>query len=145
MPAHWGSSKRFLLLVAGLLAGTLAAGCSCGKGSISGEVKYNGGPLPSGTITFLGQGGHKQVAAADIRDGQFTIPDMEAGPAKVTVVTLPPSRGGKPPTGKALAAPVQVPAGRYVPIPYRYANPEQSGLSYDVAPGEQTKVFELTR
>jgi hypothetical protein len=145
MPTLRGKIKRLLFLAAALLAGTVIAGCGGGHASVSGEVRYNGRPLPSGTITFLGQSGHKRVAAADISDGKYTIPDLEAGPAKVTVVTLPPSRGGKPPTGKAIEAPVQVPAGKYVAIPYRYANPDHSGLGHDVTSGTQTKDFDLTR
>ena len=52
---------------------------------------------------------HRAPAAVPIGE---TIPDLEVGPAKVTVVTLPPSRGGKPPTGRAIEVPVQVQAGK---------------------------------
>jgi ABC-type glycerol-3-phosphate transport system substrate-binding protein len=145
MPSLSVANKRLLVVAAALLAVAALAGCGGGHASISGEVTYNGRPLPSGTITFLGQAGHKRVAAADIHDGKFEIPDLEAGPVKVTVVTLPPDHGGRPPTGQAIAAPAEMPAGKYVPIPYRYASPDFSGLGYDVTPGPQTKVFELTR
>ncbi len=127
-----------------------AAGCGPAKAKISGVVKYNGEPLPSGTITFLSDAGNKQVKGADIVDGKYTIPDFYAGPAKVTVTTQkPPGRGGTPPPGVAVieppaGSPAPAPPGKYVPIPRKYANPENSGLTYDIKAGEQTKDFDLT-
>jgi hypothetical protein len=141
--------KRLLPLLAVCMAVT-ASGCGARRATVSGEVKYNGAPLPSGTITFISQAGQKQVAASEIVDGKYTIKGIEPGLAKVTVITLPPSRGGLPPGG---GKPVEAPStfsssqqqGKYVPIPRRYGDAEQSGLSYEIKPGSQTKDFELSR
>jgi hypothetical protein len=140
--------KRLLPLLVVCLA-VAASGCGARRATVSGEVKYNGSPLPSGTITFISQASQNQVAAAEIVDGKYTIKGIEPGPAKVTVVTLPPSKGGLPPRG---GKPVEAPStfssshqGKYVPIPRRYGGAEQSGLSYEVKPGSQTKDFDLPR
>lgn len=137
-------SRLLLGLVA--TAGLLGIGCGSRPGTISGEVKYNGQPIPSGTITFLSQAGKHQVAAANIVAGKYTVKGLEPGPAKVTVVTLPPARGGLPPTGRPIDAPSPTTLpGRYMPINKKYANPDQSGLTHDVRPGAQEKNFDLAR
>jgi len=135
----------------GLLVVSTVAGCDAGRGNVSGEVKYNGQPLPSGQITFLSQAGDKKVVTAQIEDGKYTVNDLPAGPAVITVRTTPPPRpaadpGGraiKPPEGSQEVAPTA--AGKYVPIPARYGNPDQSGLNYTVTGGNQTHTVELTR
>ena len=141
--------KRHLPLLA-VCAAVLASGCGGRRGTVSGEVRYNGKPLPSGTITFLAHSGETKVVTAEIVDGRYVAQNVGVGPAKVAVATVPPAKGGLPPRG---GKPVEVttssapssPPGKYVPIPHRYANPEQSGLTLDVQPGSQTKDFELTR
>ena len=141
-------AKRLLPLLAVCLA-VSASGCGSRRASVSGEVKYNGTPLPSGTISFLSQAGEKRVVAAQIVDGKYTAQGVEPGPAKVTVVTVPPSKGGLPPGGgKPVEAPSTFsssPQGKYVPIPQRYGSSELSGLSYEVKSGSQTKDFDLSR
>jgi hypothetical protein len=133
---------RILFLLV-LMAGI--AGCGKSDSSVTGEVKYKGHPLPSGTITFLSQSDHKQVASADIVDGHYTIPSIEPGPVKVTVVTVPPSKGGQPPHGKAIETPgASESAKQFERIPAKFANQDQSGLTYEVISGPQTKDFELT-
>jgi hypothetical protein len=134
-----------ILVGLALLASLAAAGCgSSRKSSISGEVKYNGQPLPSGTVTFLGQDGEKKVAGADIVDGKYKIASFPRGVVKVTVVTLPPSQGGSPPNGQAIPTPGGARVGAYMAIPKRYAVPEQSPLSYTVSSGDQTYNIDLT-
>jgi hypothetical protein len=135
-----------LCLAVASLAMAAASGCGPSKASVTGTVTYSGQPLPSGTITFASEAGAKPVKASPITDGKYTITDFIAGPAKVTVLTTPPpSGGGKPPPGApAIAVPTTAAPGKYVPIPAKYNNPQQSGLSYDVKGGEQTKNFDLT-
>jgi hypothetical protein len=127
-----------------LAAAFSALGCGGGNGHVSGEVKYNGQPLAAGTITFLFQDGEKQVMRADVIDGKYTLPPTQTGNAKVTVTaTAPNTSHGALPTG-APAPAVSVSPEKYVPIPAKYANPDSSGLTYDVKSGTQTKSFELT-
>ena len=142
-----------LLAVVASLAAAALSGCGPSKASITGTVKFNGQPLPSGTITFTSDAGNT-VKGSVITDGKYTITDFQTGPAKVSVVTTPSSRGvGTAPPGTAAmpapgaaAAPGVVTApGKYVPIPPRYSSPEESKLTYDVKGGENTKDFDLTR
>ena len=86
------------------------------------------------------------MKGAPITDGKYTITDFIAGPAKVTVLTTPPpSGGGRAPAGApVIQAPTTAAPGKYVPIPAKYNNAQQSGLSIDVKGGENTKDFPLT-
>jgi hypothetical protein len=127
-----------------MLAVIAASGCGRGMGSISGEVKYNGRLLPIGDIAFLSQEGDQQVRHADIIDGKYSIPGIQAGMAKVVVTTWQPDRK-KSHFGPAGAAPETPPppVPQYIPIPKRYGNPDESGLTYEVQSGAQTKDFDL--
>jgi hypothetical protein len=130
------------LLVLAALAAFAAAGCGRGKGSITGEVKYQGRLLPIGDIAFMSQEGDQQVRHADIIDGKYSIPGIEAGRAKVVVTTWQPQPPKKSGFGTAPAPPpATVP--KYIPIPKRYGDPEQSGLTYEIKVGAQTKDFDL--
>jgi hypothetical protein len=138
-----------------------AAGCG-GKGNVSGTVRYNGEPLPSGEIAFIGQSGDKQVKKGLIRDGAYRIDAIPCGPVKITVTTsrptgsstgAAPTRGVKPGELPPVMQGMQVklpepgqtpePPAKYVPIPERYADPERSGLEYTVTRGSNTKDVDL--
>jgi len=126
-------------------------GCAGGgKGDVSGQVKFNGQPLPAGAISFISQVGDKQVVNATIQDGKYTVKDIAAGPVLITVATYPPSPppqlapGVKPiegPKGETSAA---SPPGKYVKIPQKYSLADQSGLTYTVTKGSQEHNIELT-
>jgi hypothetical protein len=123
-----------------------AVGCGGGQGTVSGRVRFRGEPLPSGRVTFVCEGGDKPVLTADVRDGAYTIPGAPVGPAKVAVATYPVRTTPVPnmppdvlPPGGGPAAP----AGKYVALPARYGDPEQSGLSYTVRKGHQTHDIDL--
>jgi hypothetical protein len=124
------------------------AGCG-GQGTISGRVTLNDQPLPLGTITFHSQDGRHDVFNAPVRDGAYSIDGVPTGDAWVTVVAPPPAAGGRerPREGGADAAALPRSARRGQaspgPVPPRYGNPEQSGLSLRVAPGSQQYNVDL--
>ena len=128
-----------VLLVAAMLAGftTLGCGSGSGKASITGVVKCNGEPLPSGVITFVTP---QQSEHSNIVDGKYSIPSIEAGKIKVTVATFNFSTAGASPSGAAAQAPV----GKYVPINQKYNNVDSSGLDFEAKSGAQTKNFEVS-
>ncbi len=134
-----GRSVGCCCLVVAALATFMTSGCGGGsKGNVTGTVKFDGQPLPTGTITFQTQ---HDVIHADIKDGKYTIPNVEVGPVKVAVEThqtgvMGPSLSGAPVAPKA-------DAGKFVPIPAKYANVESSTLTYEVKAGENTKDFDL--
>jgi hypothetical protein len=134
---------------AGLFLLLLSVGCT-GKGSISGRVTLDGKPLPLGTITFHSEEGRHDVFNASIRDGSYAIDGVQAGKARVTIVSVDPARVGAAAasTGQAggsdvkpRAAPAATPG--FVAVPERYANPEQSGLTWQVLVGAQVYDVDL--
>ena len=132
---------RFLLLLAAL-AVLAASGCGRGKGNISGEVKYKGELLPIGDIAFLSQEDKQEVRHADILDGKYSIPSIEVGQAKVVVTTWQPELRRRPGIIGPADAP-SPPVPKAILIPKRYGNADESGLTYEVKRGPQTKDFDL--
>jgi len=142
------SSLSFLAVSTTLLA---VLGCGrAGPGNVSGEVKYNGQPLPEGNIAFISTVGEKEAVRGKITDGHYTVTNVPAGPVDITVQTIPPSTATLPPGVKPITPPEgeTQPAshpGKYVRIPQKYSIPDQSGLKYTVARGDQTHNIELAR
>jgi hypothetical protein len=134
----------------------LLAGCGGGKGDISGEVTFNGEPVSVGRITFLSEVGNKEVISAYIIRGKYTIKACPVGPVKISVESIEPpdpeklkateENMAKVPMARGMKAP-EIPAEimelasgpklKYVQIPLEYANPESSGLTYEVKKGPQ--------
>jgi hypothetical protein len=129
---HW-LGRTCLILVA--LALSAVSGCGRGTGRITGEVKRDGRPLPIGDIGFLSQEGDQQVRHADIIDGKYSIPAIQAGRAIVVVTTWQPQqrKGSTEPVVQATL------------IPNRFGIPEKSGLTYEIKAGPQTIDIDLPR
>jgi len=149
-----GTAKRRcraagLLLLSAALA---AAGCGPARGTVSGKVKYKGRPLTVGlnTVYFHSQDG--KVASCTVEaDGNYTLRNFPAGPARIPVLALPappqlfmaPGEGGRPKPVEQ-SSPASPQPGRAADIPGRYKDPDQSRLTYDVRKGSQTFDIELT-
>jgi hypothetical protein len=140
------------LLVVAACAG-LVAGCAPPAGSISGTVQYKGKPVPGGRIAFLAADG--RLHPADIgEDGSYTVADVPVGPAKVSVDNQMLRMGqqagvekllagANAPRGQAPTPEMPKLVGRYVPLPATAADPEQSGIVYQVQTGRQTFPVDL--
>lgn len=117
-----------LALAAALL---VLAGCA-GKGQVSGTVKYKGKPLSAGTITFYDR--TNRAVSGAIKDGSYSVEQVATGPVRVTVAAPMPIYmvGDKPPPGPK--PPI---------LPAKYADPEKSGLGWEVQSGAQTHDFNL--
>jgi hypothetical protein len=151
--------KRFFFLrtcrltVALTLLLAAAAGCAESRGDVSGQVSFKDSPLPAGKITFICAGGNKPVLSANIREGRYEIKGIPIGPVQITVATFKPSKAAdrppglgptaRPGTGETPPAP-PTPPEKYVAIPPRYGQPDQSKLTYDVKPGYQEHDIPLT-
>jgi hypothetical protein len=64
----------------------LAAGCARGpeaptRGKLEGKVTLNGKPLPGGSIRFMALDPAGINVLADVKDGQYAVPE-EQGPTK---------------------------------------------------------------
>src|SRR5215467_4002073 len=77
--------------ICGWLSLALAiVGCGASTASVSGTVKFQGQPLPSGTVLFHGADG--QVEHALITEGgRYIITNAPLGPVRITVRSHPPA------------------------------------------------------
>ncbi|HEY7425889.1 MAG TPA: hypothetical protein VH682_16785 [Gemmataceae bacterium] len=117
-----------------MLAAWLAVGCGKPTGEVSGVVTYNGEPLPSGTVLFVGAGPPNEGKADPVSqiqsDGRYHIPRVVCDDVRIIVQTPPVMKGPK--------------ARPSIEIPKHYADPEKSGLTYTVTPGPQTFDLKLS-
>lgn len=160
------SSLSAVALVAALC---VLAGCSRPVGSVSGKVTYNGKNLKGGGVTFMNTEGGQSFAAGIAEDGTYSIPNIAGGTYKITVDTssLKPAQGGAyggasmpkgakgmgPPPGADVpegyspsspaAAAAATNAKRYVEIPAKYADPNQTDLTFTFNGGSVTHDIEL--
>jgi hypothetical protein len=137
----------FLTLVLSL--GT--AGCGGSKGTVSGKVYYKDAPLKGGNVTFVNADKQSYLVAIQ-EDGSYSIEKVPPGEIKIAVETAslkPPNSyvlRNKPPAdagGSYTPPDYEARAKRFVPIPDRYSNPDQSGLQYTVKGGKQTFDIKL--
>jgi hypothetical protein len=122
------------LVLLGLLP--LLAGCGRGWGEVSGTVRYQGKPLPMGTITFYDEVNGVGPGILDA-DGNYSVKKVAAGKVKITVTApMPIFMKGDTEGPKWLA---KMPKD----FPARYADTEKSGLERDIKAGSQTLDFDL--
>jgi hypothetical protein len=139
-PQTWWNRMRILILI----LGAALAGCQ-GKGTITGQVNFDGKPLPSGRVTFLSEEGNHETKSSAITNGKYLIENFPPGLARISVETFDPGSVESVPLpegvpsmpaeqikGKAAGKP-----GEFIPIPKAYSQPDKSGLTYTVEPGKQ--------
>jgi len=134
-PAINSDSGLFLTLA--LTSGAIAFCCGCGSGkqadpnraAISGTVTYDGKPLPAGAVTFASAEGTLASTVSLDENGRYSTDRAPLGPNQVTIDTSF-IKYGNP--------------SKFVPIPAKYADPLQSGLTAEVKAGEETTAnFDL--
>jgi hypothetical protein len=128
---------RLLSACLGLVALT-----GCGgpyDAAVSGTVKFNGAPVTRGTVSFKPQSTGADAFGQINFDGTYLLrtgreEGLNSGSYSVSVAaneTPPPNpKGGPPPMGKAIT-------------PEWYRDPTTSGLTFTVAPGDNTIDLEL--
>jgi hypothetical protein len=128
-----------------LLLCAALTGCGSGLGEVSGTVRYNGQPLPGGTIQFLGPDG-VPCAGTIQPDGTYAV-RVPPGEAKVIV-----SRAGEgQPTrfaARAAGGPARLALrskarGQGPRLPARYADWDASGLTVLVEGSITVQDFDL--
>ena len=131
-----GNLSRQLKIVP-LLIALLAAGCGPKPtGEVSGLVTYNGEPLPSGIVAFVGddESNKEKVETGGIGpDGKYRVQRLLCGKVRITVQT--------PPIVTGPFAGASVPS---IEIPKKYAELTESGLTHTVTVGPQTFDIKLT-
>ena len=99
-----------------------------GRTSLSGSISFNGKPIPAGTIGFESVEGYEKTSVS-IKDGKYSTPRAPLGSCLVRVETY--------------AVQFVSPAS-YVPIPERYSDFKDSGLTVEIKPGVNENVnFDL--
>lgn len=143
------------------------AGCGGGKSKVSGQVRFNGDPLPGGLLTFQPAAPKSNVVAVPLDEQgnyQATLPVGEVqvaidnrglqprstdsrnlprdlpAQARQALSNVKPETVPPPPAGNPAAV---KPRGQYVPIPPRYYTVEHSGVKFTVEPGQQKHDIEL--
>jgi hypothetical protein len=122
------------------------AGCAEPTGSVSGQVRYKGAPLPYGQITVFREDGRS--ASSVIDGGSYEIHKVPVGKVTVVVQSLAPpgirTMMFRPDgsSGDEAGMP-QGRAPKKLAIPERYKDPAKSGLSLAVHAGEQTMDLDL--
>jgi hypothetical protein len=136
----------------GLPLGLLLLLLGCGGGSqyqtaeVSGKVlQKDGKPLPGGVVTFVAKEGAVTASGEIAEDGQYKV-NAPLGDVRISVNNRMLKK--EPPKGPILKRPddtegVKTLPGKYVSIPDKYLNPDQSGLTYKVVPGPQTHDIKL--
>jgi hypothetical protein len=133
----------------GLLLALTGVGCG-GVGNVSGKVTYDGKAVTYGTVVVYASDG-RPVYAEIQKDGTYDAQNVATGETKFTVHSPDPSipqqdlkkRGGGDSDRKP-EDPKPTPAGKkWFPIPGKYGDPLQSGLSLKVVRGNNPFDIDL--
>jgi hypothetical protein len=117
-----------LLALAVALLATPSPADEAPRGDVEGRIRFQGKPLPGGTVTVHPAKGGPLTAKLD-KDGNYRLRNVPAGEVRVSVET----ESVRPKPGQ--------PPGRFVAIPAKYGNPKTSGLVVKVVKGRQ--VFDI--
>jgi hypothetical protein len=151
IPHTW----RYWAASLGLLMAAAIWGCSGGtkpppSAEVSGKVTYKGQPVPGGEVTFVTvKGGYASGGRID-ENGNYKV-TVPVGDVKITVDNTMLGRGGRGAPrgggGGMLKRPdSEAPTewkGHYIDLPSKYANADQTDLTYTVVAGSQTHDITL--
>ncbi len=134
---------RIRSLVPVLLGCLVLPGCGAGQGEVRGTVRYEGKPLPFGTIQFLPADGVPRAARIEA-DGSYVV-TLPVGTAKVIISCVDAARLHR------ATAQLRTASGRAAPpvqemvslIPAAYADWNTSGLRVLVEDGSTVQDFAL--
>lgn len=120
-----------------LLAVTLGCGSTPATGSVSGQVKFNGTDVDGGQIRFSPQTG--VPVEGPIKAGRYNIEKVPIGDMKVSITWVKPT--GKQRDSYGPGSPKVDITEEVIPPNYN----TKTELSFVVAPGPNTKDFELKK
>jgi hypothetical protein len=125
----------------------LLSGCGGGKGDVSGKVTYKGKAVVYGQVGFVGPDGNPRAAKIN-PDGSYSVTDVAAGEAKITVssVLAPPKSTSDRPPDPRYEAPESVDpdtAKKWFPIPLDYGDIGKTKLRFTVKRGSNSYDIQL--
>jgi hypothetical protein len=138
MTTTHGGPERRVLWVSTLLLTLAGTGCGPRVGHVTGKVLYGDKPLPSGTVRFVGPDGSRRGFSPIAPDATYRIENVPVGLVKIAVVSEP----RVPPGLRNVSGPGSPASDQtkddYMPVPARYRDAEQSGLTCSVEWGTHT-------
>jgi hypothetical protein len=146
---------RFLLFACAVLA----AGCGgdVPRSTVTGTVKFRGQPLREASVVFLASDNSTHALILD-EAGRYKVDGVARGKVRVVVQAEPESAASSRPERPVMRAgggeaakdaarrQAEPPAPALKagpPIPAKYANPDTSGLSFDLTEANQTYDIDL--
>jgi hypothetical protein len=142
-PSRWSNARRMAVVAAALCCLSVLVGCGRSgpvRFDVRGTVRFNGEPLPRGTIRFepdASKGNRGPVGIASIVDGEYTTAERGAmgsleGPLVVWITGLP-----------AADPNVEMPSPLFVDhrvdVDFRPATRGSTPLDFDIAGNTQRK------
>jgi len=132
------------------LLACMLTGCVKATGNISGVVKYNGKPLPGGSVMFVDSAGAIVQASIDT-EGKFAAQKVVVGNNKVAVSYVDDKINQYAKEiaakGKGSLKPItnmpKLDTENMLTLPAKYSMPDQSGLFFDVKSGENSYNIDL--
>ena len=137
---------RNALCAAAVTAALVASGCGdVPRSNIHGTVKYQGRPLASGMVIFLAK--DNKTHLVDLNpDGTYQVTGVARGPVKVSIQQLQPRpypKSEQAADEKDQARRPSEPKSIGPRIPASYADPEQSGLLFELREPDQEWSVDL--
>lgn len=129
-PRSGRSPSRWVCLLA-----LLAAGCGSRGGTLGGSVTVDGAPLANGILMVHDARGG--VRSAPVIAGTYELEGVPAGPARLTIRSLPPPPMMAPPPASDGGGGSSGVAATFVELPEAYADADRSGLATEVKAGRQ--------
>jgi hypothetical protein len=120
----------------------VAGGCGPRTADVAGVVTFEGKPVGFGNVVLIASDGATRYGSIQ-QDGSYRVAKVPLGPAKVMVSSPPPPGAGPPQEKTAIDIEKAQMGGPpppidqnlvklWFPIPSRYGNPDQSGLTVNV-------------
>jgi hypothetical protein len=138
-----------VLPVLAVLASVLSGCGGPSTATVSGEVTYDGQAVENGYITFTPTDGKGQDASAPIRDGRYTIAELQPGPKLVKVIaTRRVNFAASSEEMKERAAEARLAGnhdGLVDPADVIPDNAEGNNAQMDIPPGPSTRDFPLKK
>jgi hypothetical protein len=145
---------RTLHLTTVLIIGAMAGCGDAGVATVTGKVTFQSKPIVFGTVSIIGPDGMTQSGPIQ-PDGSFSVAGVRVGEGKVAVTSLKPpdgtdgkaKRGGRDAGGhddeRAMKPEAAAPADvlkNWFPIPSKYGDHKQSGLTVPVGDGKPVTI-----
>ena len=142
-------SRARLAALLVLAAGAGASGCGATAATVSGKVSHRNKLVTSGEVVFLTQDGKSGAHAPVQPDGTYRAVNVPLGTLRVGLRNPPPlyyqqiKNRPKDLTDDPEMQEAAKRAANFVPTPPKYEDPNQSGLTTDVKPGENIYNLDL--